>query len=60
VWIAYRDVVLADNPAGYWRLGEASDTVTSDETTNNLDGTYNGSPTLGVAGALLRGIRLPR
>jgi bacillolysin len=49
---SYRDIVLQDNPALYWRLGEASGTNANDETANNRDGTYVGSPTLGVAGAL--------
>lgn len=44
---AYRDAVLADSPAAYWRLGEASGTIASDETANNLDGTYSGNVTLG-------------
>jgi hypothetical protein len=50
--VAYSDEVLADNPAGYWRLGEPSGTNANDESTNNLDGTYVNTPTLGVAGAL--------
>jgi hypothetical protein len=36
----------------YLRLGEASGTTASDASGNGLDGTYNGSPTLGVTGAL--------
>jgi Zn-dependent metalloprotease len=49
---SYRDTVLGDSPALYWRLGEASGTNANDETANNRDGTYVGSPTLGVAGAI--------
>lgn len=53
--MTYRDTVLADSPAGYWRLGEASGTTAADET-GNFPGTYtsgsNGGPTLGVAGLL--------
>lgn len=51
--MAYRDEVLADSPRGYWRFGEASGTVANDETANNLDGSYVGSPTLGVTGAVV-------
>lgn len=50
--MAYRDEVIADAPVIYLRLGETSGTVANDETTNNLDGTYINSPTLGVAGAV--------
>lgn len=49
---AYSDVVLADSPLLYWRLGEPSGTNADDATANNRDGTYVGSPTLGGAGAL--------
>lgn len=49
--LAYRDAVLATNPVAYWRLGEASGTVARDEIGAN-NGTYVGSPTLGVAGLL--------
>jgi len=48
----YRDSVLALNPVGYWRLGEASGTVATDESSNNLDGTYTGGATLGQVGAI--------
>lgn len=48
----YSDAVLADSPLLYWRLGERSGTNANDETANNRDGTYVGSPTLGGAGAL--------
>ena len=49
--MAYSDVVIGDNPRAYWRLDETSGTNVNDLTSNNLDGTYIGSPTLGVAGA---------
>lgn len=42
----YSDVVLADSPLGYWRLGETSGTNANDETVNNRDGTYTGAVTL--------------
>ncbi len=50
--VDYRQTVLDDGPVGYWRLGEASGTNANDETANNKDGTYNGSPPLGAAGAV--------
>ena len=50
--VGNRQAVLDDGPVGYWRLGEASGTNANDETANNKDGTYNGSPPLGAAGAV--------
>lgn len=47
---AYQAEVLADNPFLYYRLGEASGTAADDLSTNMFDGTYVGSPTLGVTG----------
>lgn len=47
-----RGQVLADGVVGFWRLGEGSGTTAADETGAN-PGTYQGGPTLGVAGALL-------
>jgi hypothetical protein len=52
VAVPYRDVVLADNPAGYWRLGESSGTVAADATGGGNPGTYLGGVTLGVPGGL--------
>ena len=49
--MAYVDEVRADNPTAYWRLGEASGTA-AQEDDNLYDGTYQNTPTLGVAGAL--------
>jgi len=51
---AYRDLILSDGAVGYWRLGEASGTTAEDET-GSYPGTYVGSPTLGVAGAISDG-----
>jgi hypothetical protein len=49
----YAAAILADSPAAYWRLGEASGTVADNaEGTAARDGTYVNAPTLGVAGAL--------
>jgi glucose/arabinose dehydrogenase len=49
---SYRTAVLADAPIAYWRLGEASGTVASDETAAH-PGTYVAGPTLGVPGPLV-------
>ncbi len=49
----YRDVVLADSPMMYWRLGESSGTTAFDETANHRDATYYGAPTLGQPGAIV-------
>lgn len=48
---SYRDAVLATNPFGYWRLGEASGTVVHDEMGLH-NGIYANGPTLGVPGLL--------
>lgn len=44
----FRTVNMAQKPVGYWRLGEPSGTTASDETSASHDGTYQGTPTLGV------------
>lgn len=50
---AYRDCVLADSPAAYWRLGEASKAgVAVDESGHGHDATYSGGVEYGVAGAI--------
>lgn len=51
--MAYRDVVLADSPVWYARLGEPSGTTAADEVAA-FDGTYANTPTLAVAGAIRR------
>jgi RHS repeat-associated protein len=48
----YAAQVLADNPVGYWRLGEASGTTANDISGNADNGVYSGGVTLGVTGAL--------
>lgn len=48
---AYRNIIMADSPIGYWRLGETSGTLAVDEM-SLYNGTYNNSPTLGVSGAI--------
>lgn len=42
----YRDEVLADNPAGYWRLGESSGAEAADSSGRGRTGTYIGGVTL--------------
>lgn len=50
--MSYSAAVLADNPVGYWRLGESSGTTATDETGTNA-GTYTGTGvTYGVTGLL--------
>jgi archaellin len=48
----YPAEVITDSPVLYWRLGESAGTIAEDATSNNRDGTYNNTPTLGVPGAL--------
>jgi hypothetical protein len=48
----YADVVLADAPSGYWRLGETTGTVAADATAYGNAGTYQGGVALGVPGAV--------
>jgi hypothetical protein len=52
----YREIVLADNPVAYWRLGETSGTMARDEVGpgpwGSNPGTYVGAITLGAAGAI--------
>ena len=48
----YAAAVLADSPAGYWRLGESSGTSAADAGPNGLTGTYGSGVLLGNIGAL--------
>ncbi|HZN14363.1 MAG TPA: PA14 domain-containing protein, partial [Acidimicrobiales bacterium] len=48
----YTTAVGADNPAAYWRLGEASGTAAADASGHGLTGTYVAPTTLGAAGAV--------
>jgi hypothetical protein len=51
---AYRLVVLAANPTGYWRLGEtAGATSAADETLHRHDGKYLGQPKFETQGAIV-------
>jgi hypothetical protein len=49
----YAAAVIADNPVGYWRLGEASGPTALDSWGTN-DGAYFGTETFGLSGALAR------
>ena len=50
---AYQDVVLADSPAAYWRLGEAQGATTAADAASSPDaGTYTNTPSLGQSGPL--------
>ena len=48
----YRDAVIADSPAKYWRLGEAAGTIGYDQVGAD-DLTLNSNTTRGVVGALI-------
>ena len=47
----YATTVLADSPAAYWRMNEATGTTAADSTGHGLVGTYSGGVTLGTAGS---------
>ena len=47
---SYADLVLSDNPIGYWQLGESSGTTAIDASGNGGNGAYVGPVTLGQAG----------
>jgi hypothetical protein len=49
----YADAVLADNPVGYWRLGETNGSVALDSAPNGLNGMYNGGVSLSHMGAIV-------
>jgi hypothetical protein len=50
----YMDAVMADNPVGYWRLGETGSTAALDSSGNANDGTAGVGVALGaVSGALV-------
>lgn len=50
---SYALTILADQPVGYWRLGEPSGLVARDLSGHGNDGSYQGGVTLGRAGALV-------
>lgn len=49
----YRDVVLADDPLAYWRLGEKSGNVAKDASGHGHDASYRAGCTFGEKGALV-------
>ncbi len=48
----YGQVVLGDNPVGYWRLAESAGASAMDNSVNNNHGVYDAAVTLNQAGAL--------
>ena len=48
---AYSNAVLADSPAGYWRLAEGAGTTAADSAGGN-PGVYTNNPQLGAAGLI--------
>jgi hypothetical protein len=48
----YANVVLADNPASYWRLGETGSSGTAGAAAGAPTGNYVNSPIIGVGGAV--------
>jgi Concanavalin A-like lectin/glucanases superfamily len=51
---AYRETIVNEPAAGFWRLGESSGTQATNEM-GGPDGTYVGSATLGVASGFVNG-----
>lgn len=51
----YDSTILADAPAGYWKLDETSGTTAADSSGNGRDGSYVASPTLSAGGCTLNG-----
>jgi len=47
--LTYLATVLADSPAGYWKLDEPSGVTAADSSGHGLDGTYTAGPTLNVS-----------
>lgn len=45
----YKAAVLGDQPAAWWRLGEAPGATVAADERHRFDGLYEGGPTLGVA-----------
>jgi hypothetical protein len=49
----YADIVLADNPLLYWRLGESPGAVAASDSAGSHPGIYGAGVTLGTAGAVV-------
>jgi hypothetical protein len=52
--VGYSHVALAFRPVAYWRLGERSGTTAFDSSPNWNNGIYQGNPSLGEPGAIIR------
>lgn len=50
--LSYQDLVLSNDPGGYWRLSDGSGTTASDSSGNGDNGTYEEPITLGQPGPL--------
>jgi len=48
--VTYDDLLASLNPAAWWKLDETSGSSAADSSGHGHTGTYQGSPTLGVAG----------
>ena len=53
--LSYDATVLADSPAGYWKLDETSGAVAADSSGNGRDGVIVGSPTMDGTGFTFNG-----
>ncbi|MEM6312446.1 MAG: LamG-like jellyroll fold domain-containing protein [Planctomycetota bacterium] len=49
--LAYQDIILADDPVGYWRFEEAAGPVAVDSSATGNDATYEASVDLGLDSA---------
>lgn len=50
--MSYKSAVIFDSPVAYWRLGESSPSDPAKDEIDGNDGTYEGTPTVGVTGLL--------
>ena len=53
---SYTDIIKADNPLGYWKLGETSGTTVFDSSVNNINATYTNGVVLGKDGGISNSI----
>ena len=51
-YYTYPQLILSQNPSGYWRLDDASGTSAKELSGNGNNGTYPGGITLGVSGGM--------
>ena len=52
IGVHYTDVVAADGPVAYWRMGESSAASAAADQMGTRDGTYTGGVTVGEPGAI--------